>query len=85
MIKLLIVVLSLVVNVYSKSIARFSNEPNYAIIFDAGSKGTRLYLYGYAPGVGKNLFDFEISNLDYSIDQLLYCELNGTIIFYNEE
>lgn len=63
---------------HSRSIVPVELDENYAIIFDAGSKGTRLYLFKYTMGEFNKAPDsLNIANLDYEFEQLLYCELNG--------
>lgn len=58
----------------------WENDKDYAIFFDAGSKGTRLYLFEYISGdidfnAAKN--NYSIPNLDYEFNEMLYCELDG--------
>lgn len=52
------------------------DDANYAIIFDAGSKGTRLYLFKYSKHSRGSL---NVDSLDYNFEQVLYCELNGMV------
>lgn len=58
------------------------NEERYAVIFDAGSKGTRMYVYQY------ELYPVKESSkmkqlIENSIEQKLYCELEGKVFSNN--
>jgi hypothetical protein len=64
---------------------RLASDDKYAIVFDAGSKGTRLYLYKYQSLSSKQTLDLEIPNLDYTISEIFYCELNGNWTFENDQ
>lgn len=72
---MLTLVLSLFVILITPSHSRSISPVNYAIIFDAGSKGTRLNLFSIRLNDNTNnqlLYQEEIN-----IDLELYCELNG--------
>ncbi|RNA17531.1 ectonucleoside triphosphate diphosphohydrolase 1 [Brachionus plicatilis] len=68
---ILILVLSILSFVYPNYI---KNEEKYAIIFDAGSKGTRMYVYQYELFPVKDSSKMRMQ-LEDSIEQKLYCEL----------
>lgn len=67
---------------YARTIVPLGLEENYAIVFDAGSKGTRLYLFKYslAELINASAKGLNVAHLDYNFEQLLYCELNGNQI-----
>lgn len=72
---MLTLVLSLFVILITSSHSRSISPVNYAIIFDGGSKGTRLNLFSIRLNDNTNnqlLYQEEIN-----IDLELYCELNG--------
>ena len=72
---MLTLVLSLFVILITSSHSRSISPVNYAIIFDGGSKGTRLNLFRIRLNDNTNnqlLYQEEIN-----IDLELYCELNG--------
>lgn len=72
---MLTLVLSLFVILITSSHSRSISSVNYAIIFDGGSKGTRLNLFSIRLNDNTNnqlLYQEEIN-----IDLELYCELNG--------
>lgn len=60
-------------SVYSKSI--LVDQEQFAVIFDAGSKGTRMYIYKYQLEPVNILGRIKLKVQD-SIEQKFYCELN---------
>ena len=74
---MLTLVLSLFVLITS-SHSRSISPVNYAIIFDGGSKGTRLNLFSIRLNDNTNHQLLYQEEIDINLE--LYCELNGIII-----
>lgn len=52
------------------------SKEHFAVIFDARSKGTRMFVYQFRISAFRNFTQVKL-NLEDSIEQKLYCELDG--------